>query len=410
MKKILFINNAKVFLTNFGGYSLQLHHLFKIFQELGYDVHYLILCLDFNNNSPFNRLYTFQEIKEVYQKSTPNLPFIDTPILTNIKYFSYQKMDISVNVDDINKIVRENDINLVFFLGDVILFRDNKPNSIIVPNICWYPCHYYPINKHDNQGLNVFQNILCLCPSIKNTLSQMFPNKKIYYLPHITERIEIQESVEDLRKKWGLPLNKFIVLINASLYESTNRKAIDNQIIGFQKFQSQHPDTFLFIHSAGKLKGYDFTPQVFPLIPLLQKLGMTSEHYMWNQEILDQKQLSEIYYMCDALLSCSKSEGFGVPILEAQLHGLRVVTTDFLSMKEHNFQSNIVDVSTEEYNYYQSGIWTIPSSKSITDILTKIYANRHDKRSIRRSEWIVKKLTSLNTVQENLYKIISNME
>jgi glycosyltransferase involved in cell wall biosynthesis len=207
-----------------------------------------------------------------------------------------------------------------------------------------------------------------------------------------------------------VPEDAFVVLVVASLYETTNRKAMDVQILAFQKFQEECPDAnaFLFIHSANTQNNICTTPQAFPLYERAAKLGLDLSAFHWNQEVVTAEQLGEIYAMSDVLLSCSKSEGFGVPILEAQRYGLRVITSDFLSMKEHNFQGRVARVATESYNFFQAGTWTMPSHCAIAEELQKAYkdcSSGHDEKEIK-ARWIVRNLTSFDKVRDELAIII----
>jgi glycosyltransferase involved in cell wall biosynthesis len=207
-----------------------------------------------------------------------------------------------------------------------------------------------------------------------------------------------------------VPADAFVVLVVASLYEITNRKAMDVQILAFQKFREECPDTdaFLFIHSANTQNNICTTPQAFPLYERAAALGLDPTAFHWNQEVVTAEQLGEIYAMSDVLLSCSKSEGFGVPILEAQRYGLRVITSDFLSMKEHNFQGRVARVATESYNFLQAGTWTTPSHCAIVEELRKAYKDCCDGEEEKeiRARWIVRNLTSFHTIRDELAFII----
>lgn len=413
-KSVLLINNAKVFLHNFGGYSRQIHHLFHMFDEFGYALHYLTLCLDLQNGCPFTTPYQISQLRGIFA-SNP-FPFVEEEILERVTFFSNQNDHPCISPDRVNEIVCAFGIDLVFFLGDVFMFRESPFSSspFKVPSMCWYPCHYFPITDADMDGLRAFSTILCLTPSIKLVLEKIFPDKQVYYLPHVTEEFPtLQKTRLQLRERWGqgrVPLDAFLVLVVASLYEITNRKAIDVQILAFQKFREKYPDAnaFLFIHSASTQNSITTTPQAFPLHERAAALGLDPSAFHWNQEVVTAEQLGEIYAMSDVLLSCSKSEGFGVPILEAQRYGLKVITSDFLSMKEHNFQGRVARVATESYNFFQAGAWTTPSLCAIVEELEKAHKDSccGDEEKETRARWIVRKLTSFHTIRHELALII----
>ena len=449
MKKVLITNNSQMHLTKTGGYGKQLYYLFHIFKEFGYDIYYLMYNFKFYNNESYLKVYTYDEMKEIYSSSIYNdIILLDDDILKNIFYLSIQNEDRIVKAEEINTIIDNHNINLFFCLGDAFVFEINTENAYKVPNYFWYPCHFYPLSKFDFNGLNSFSNILSLSPSIKIALEQQFPSKKIYYLPHIVMNQDIKLSKEEIRKKWNIPNDKYIVLLVCHLFHEqidnyvVNRKSIDTQMIAFKKFNEKYNNSILFIHSI-KNK-YTIT---HPMEDLINSLEFTKDNFIWNKDKLDEHNLHELYEMSDIFLSCSKGEGFGVPILEAQKYNTNVITNNFCSMKEHNFQNNIVEVSTYSIHYGINANWVISSSDNIFKMIEKIYLNQRriesapadshsswsmtdkyfnssplgqneifsglnnsDNNKIRqnRSKWIVNELTSYTNIKKRLYKILHN--
>lgn len=400
--RILIANNVQIISNNYGGYGKQLHYLIKLFSEYGYDIFYFISKCKIDNNEQFNKRYSYEEITYYYKKN--NIKFIENDILKQITYFSAQQDDRNeLNVNDINRIIQENNIDLFFFLGDVFVFYVNKNIKISVPSYCWFPCHYYPFSEYDLLGLNVFDNIICLSPSVKLLLEEKFPAKNVFYLPHINEEIEIKLSKSEIRNKWNINENIFVVTIISQIVytDVCNRKAIDVQLIAFSEFNKKFPNSFLFFHSSSRPEDRTI------LENLIQLLNLNENNFFWNDNnIFSEKDLAELYILSDVLLNCSKSEGFGVPIIEAQQYGTNIITSDFLSMAEHNFQNNIVESSTITHHYSLNGVWTMPSSNNIVNKLEKLYYNNNES-NIKRAKWISKKLSSYENVKKHLLHIMN---
>ena len=416
MKKILITNNSQIYLSTAGGYSKQIYYLFKIFKELGYEIHYLMYAFNVDNNESHIKQYTYYDFQELYRNSSEYnyIQLLDDEIIKEVLYYSVQEKQNKERVVDakiINDIVETYNIDLFLCLGDAFIFRENKENAYSVPSYYWYPCHYYPFSKFDCLGINSFSNILSLSPSLKIAIEQQFPNKKVYYLPHIVEKSETELNKEDIRKKWKMPNDKHIVLLVCNLFHEqqdtyiVNRKSIDTQLIAFKKFNEKYSNTLLFIHSVKEQYS-----KIYPLEDLIEKLDFNKENFIWNKELLCEIELHELYEMADTFLNCTKAEGFGVPILEAQSHNLNVVTNNFCSMREHNFQDNIAEVSSVSIHYGLSGNWAIPSSENIFNILEELYLNGLEKNKIKqnRSKWIVNELTSYNNIKNKLHKIIQD--
>jgi len=414
MKKILITNNSQIYLSTAGGYSKQIYYLFKIFKELGFAIHYLMYAFDIHNNESYIKQYTYNDLLLLYKNTYSDTKLLDDEIFKEVLYYSAQEKQHKERVVDakiINDIIEEYNIDLFLCLGDAIVFRENKENAYNVPSYYWYPCHYYPFCKYDSIGVNSFSNILSLSPSLKIAIEQQFPNKKVYYLPHIVEKPETQLNKENIRKKWKIPNDKHIVLLVCNLFHEqqdtyiVNRKSIDTQLIAFKKFNEKYSNTLLFIHSIK-----DKYSNIYPLEELIDKLNFNDNNFYWNKELLCEIELRELYEMADTFLNCTKAEGFGVPILEAQSHNLNVVTNNFCSMREHNFQDNIAEISSVSIHYGLSGNWVMPSSENIFNILEELYLDGFEKNKIKqnRSKWIVNELTSYNNIKNKIHKIIQD--
>jgi len=410
-KKILFANNSHILITKYGGYSKQLYYLFHIFKEFGFELYYLFCAFKIHSNENHTRLYSYSELKTIYEKSdfSPDITVLDDEILKEISFFSIQNEGHIVDVNVVNEIIDKYKIDTFFFLGDAFLFGYNKINSqFIVPSYYWYPCHYFPLCQLDINGMNCFSNLLSLSPSIKYELEKIFPYKQIHYLPHIVEKINISKTKSEIREKWNICMDKKVILIVAQLGDGTNvnmisnRKAIDANLIAFQQLNEKYNDTHLFLHTLANKYTHDY-----PLESLLKHLNLNIGNLTWNKKKLDELELHELYKMSDIYVCCSKAEGFGVPILEAQHYELDIITNNFLSMSEHNFQNNTIMPSTKERHYHLDSDWIMTSSHSLFNKLEEIYLKRNQQK-IKKSNWISQNLTDYNNIKQKIYNIVNN--
>ena len=411
MKKILITNNSHVHMSLNGGYAKQIYYLFKMFREFGFELHYLFYVFNISNNESFLKQYTYSDFEMLRDSNGNKIELINDELLKSVKYYSAQDEDRTVESKKINDIIQKYDIDMFLCLGDAFVFRNNKENSYCVPSYYWFPCHYFPFCNYDYQGINSFSNILSLSPSLKLELEKQFPNKNVYYLPHIVECPILKLNKNDIRQKWNIPNDKYVVLIICNLFHEQqdsyviNRKSIDTQIIAFNKFNEKYSNSLLFLHSATE-KGVT----IYPIDELIEKLKFTKENFIWNKKGLNEIELHELYEMSDTFLNCTKGEGFGVPILEAQTHNINVITNNFTSMKEHNFQDNIVEPSTISIHYSLHGNWISPSTDNLKNIIEKLYLNSFEKnkKNQNRSKWITNEITSYNNIKNKLYKIIKH--
>jgi hypothetical protein len=96
------------------------------------------------------------------------------------------------------------------------------------------------------------------------------------------------------------------------------------------------------------------------------------DHYRYLTGQFNTDFIADIYRSSDVLLAASRSEGFGLPILEAQACGTPVITTDFTSMPELTWYGLTVQPAQLAYSPLSS--WhAVPSIAGIYDALSRIY-------------------------------------
>jgi glycosyltransferase involved in cell wall biosynthesis len=86
----------------------------------------------------------------------------------------------------------------------------------------------------------------------------------------------------------------------------------------------------LYIHPSIHPSNY---ASGLPIQELIQIIGLPEDSYILRTEILEPNAAWELLMLADTLLMPSKSEGFGLPMLEAQIMGVPVVTTRFGAMR-----------------------------------------------------------------------------
>ena len=97
----------------------------------------------------------------------------------------------------------------------------------------------------------------------------------------------------------------------------------------------------------------------------------------------------------------------GDPTL-SQARIFKSISGPSISILYFNFQQNLVNVSTEHWDYGLGGKFAMPSSESIFNILEKTYLECELNRTkIQRAQWIVNQLTSYDVVKNELYNIIN---
>jgi FkbM family methyltransferase len=140
---------------------------------------------------------------------------------------------------------------------------------------------------------------------------------------------------DEAKRKLGYSEDSFLVGMVAANKGYPARKAFPEALTAFARFWRSHPQAKLYLHTqeGTQMHGID-------LDALLHSLGIPEDGVVYFCDQYRQmlgfpsEYMAMAYNAMDVLLSPSMSEGFGLPILEAEACGTPVITTAFASMPE----------------------------------------------------------------------------
>lgn len=353
----------------FGPYGQQLRMLGEILMKKGVDISYLLLGSELPK-----RIHTYAEVRGE-DKDTNNVA-IDESIWSKVNFLGGVK-----HHEDVIFSNNLNDIFMTFSVDAFIICMDlNKiaiDQEFVVKSIVWFPNHFCPLDKYNKQTLSHFSHIASLSPTNKEIILSALPEKKVEFIPHIIDFKYELKGKDVIRAKYEISSDKFVVLINAGNYDFQNRKSLDTSIFAFEKFAEKHDNVLLFIHtySVNTLKKNPHlkVDGVLRLVDLLEYTSIPKEKFVIHEKIVPYNEVLELFEMADVLLHGSKSEGFGVPILEAQLIGTPVVTTKFGAMEDYTLNGISVPYVQKCFDNLGSGVWVTPSVDGTADAVEIIY-------------------------------------
>lgn len=167
--------------------------------------------------------------------------------------------------------------------------------------------------------------------------------------------------------------DRFVVMMNAANKgQNPSRKSFGENILAFAIFAQDRPDALLYLHTErdGAMGGIN-------LIHLLEACGVKPEQY----KIVDpyayrtgfpQQALAALYTASDVLLACSMGEGFGIPVIEAQACGTRVIVSDYTAQPELVGAGWAVAIQPF-WDSHQKSWFCTPQVPSIVDALIASY-------------------------------------
>jgi glycosyltransferase involved in cell wall biosynthesis len=354
------------------GYGTQVYHLVKYLNEIK-NINVTVLCWDLtipDSYEPYLHLDIIQ--------MCPNLQIDDKKKILDVKYFSRKnRKDYWKNIIFRAKQIKATTI-IVF--QDIICFEDVTVEKIC-PILLWYPVHNFPLTKIELLQLKNFDKIYSI--SMYGRAVLKYHDFDSQYIPHVASEIFYDDKKNKtlLRSRFGLDDNDFICLMVARNSEPDDRKAFVENITAFSHFLNIHSNAKLILHSHkyGIANGID-------LMKIINNLKINKSVIFSDQTKLNNLEFSNIYLrnlytISDVLLSASKLEGFGVPIIEAQICNTPVITTNCTAMSENTFigictesYKNGLKLNIDNIDYISS---STPSIKNITQAIEDIYNNKY---------------------------------
>lgn len=185
----------------------------------------------------------------------------------------------------------------------------------------------------------------------------------------------------------SVPDDAFVVMMNAANKgNSPTRKAWSENFLALAMFMKRHDDVYAYIHTEAK------TPFGIDLAALQDAVGIPKNRmvfpnpYNMRMSVYEDHHLAKMYTRADVLLAVSLGEGFGVPTIEAQACGTRVIGSDFTATPELLSDDCWRVEGQPEWDHAQLAWWFRPHVGSIVEALEASYQTRgQSQRSISKA-------------------------
>jgi glycosyltransferase involved in cell wall biosynthesis len=177
-----------------------------------------------------------------------------------------------------------------------------------------------------------------------------------------------------VREFMGLT-DEFLVGMNAANKSSglVHRKSFSENLLAFSIFRQRHPDAVLYLHTEplGNAGGWN-------LINLLQGFGIPKEAVLFPPMVdykygMSQADLAALYSAMDVLLAPGMGEGFGLPTVEAQSCGTRVIGSNWGATPDLVAEDSWLIEGQPTWDAGQNAVWTTPLVPSIVNALELAY-------------------------------------
>jgi glycosyltransferase involved in cell wall biosynthesis len=200
------------------------------------------------------------------------------------------------------------------------------------------------------------------------------------YIPHAidttvfkpTDKMPDGQTVREYMK---VPDDAFLVgMIAANKANGQiHRKAFAENLLAFAIHLKKYPNSYLYIHSepSRSYGGFDLSI-LLRMVGIPQNNVLLPDSFELSNGFSD-KAMAAFYSAFDVLLSTSYGEGFGIPTIEAQACGTRVITSNFAASKDLASEDSWKIEGQPFWDEAQSSFFQIPSVNKITAALEEAY-------------------------------------
>jgi len=199
------------------------------------------------------------------------------------------------------------------------------------------------------------------------------------YIPHAVDTSVFKPTFEiekiEIRKYLGLKDSDFLVGMVAANKANgqLHRKAIAENLMAFSMFQKSHPDAYLYIHTmpTKEYGGFGILNLIkFFGIPQDSVLFPDPERYFFGYS---DEEMAALYTGMDVLLHASYGEGFGVPAIEAQATGTKLIASNWAASQDLVAEDGWLVDGQPFWDEAQLSMFQIPAIPSIVQALTDAY-------------------------------------
>jgi hypothetical protein len=195
------------------------------------------------------------------------------------------------------------------------------------------------------------------------------------YIPHTFEQVFRPRNRDVPADLISAPSDAFVVMMNAANKGRTPaRKAWSENFLAVGMAMRDCPDLHLYVHTE------PVTPYGLDLPALARAAGIPDDRvqfasaYPYRIGAFSDEMLATMYSRADVLLAVSLGEGFGIPTVEAQACGTRVIGSNATATPELVSADGWLVDGQPEWDPDQRAFWFRPHVHAITAALKEAYA------------------------------------
>lgn len=204
-------------------------------------------------------------------------------------------------------------------------------------------------------------------------------------IPHgVDTKVFAPRDKRAAKAKMKIDPDCFLIGMVAANKGLPSRKAFPEQLAAAAAFKQRHKNVKIYLHTleSQQHNGVD-------LDALLKALGFTSDEVIFVNQYqytlgLSEDYMANAYNAMDVYLGAAMSEGFGIPLIEAQACAVPVITTNATAMPELTFSGICVEPAQRFWTALNSWI-ALPSIDGIVAALEWAWEYAREKKVQERA-------------------------
>jgi glycosyltransferase involved in cell wall biosynthesis len=273
-------------------------------------------------------------------------------------------------------VAEHNKPNLFISLYDVWVMQSKQYDDF--PIAAWVPLDHVTLPPKVEKFLTK-ENVTPIAMSPHGVRQLTAKGIECEYVPHAIDTKIYKPSYKigahDINAYMGLTPESFVVGVVAANKASglVHRKAYGELILAFSIFAKDKPDAVLYLHtdSVGQAGGWN-------LLNILSSLGVKKEQVIFPNPQdyrfgLTKTDLAALYTRMDVMLAPSFGEGFGVPTVEAQACGTRVIGSNWAATPDLVSPDSWLTEGQLTWDAGQDAWWMTPNVSSLVNALEESY-------------------------------------
>lgn len=242
------------------------------------------------------------------------------------------------------------------------------------PWCSWAPIDSDPIFPGNAHALQSARWIWAMSRFGEKALKDVGLGEKTSYVPHgVDSQVFIPQNRDVARRTieqaTGAKLaGRFLVVMVAANKSNPARKGFFEAFSAFKAFSDSHPEAVLYVHSE---TSHAFNGEELPAIVDLVKLSRDKviwvPQYPYLTGSIPPSFLANVYSAADVFFSASHTEGFNIPLVEAQLCGCPVIVPNNSAQAELCLVGELVECT--DYMSLGHVVWKRPKVDALVAAL-----------------------------------------